>query len=517
MSWAFGWVLWLLPLWAVLAWLGLRKYPTSRASIVLLGLAAMSMTFALSRPYIPAQESAQKVKTAHIIVGVDLSYSMQANDVTPTRFEATKAQLAQLVEASTHDKFALLGFTSSAIILSPLTDDKSLLLGIFERLENRHIVSKSTRILPLMELASRMTHEQTPTVVIFSDGGEGALEEEIAYCQSHAIRVYTVGMATAVGTTLLDAKGQIQKDESGTIVVSRLNSALARLAQACGGSSYSYDASMSDLYADVMQKVALQESEVYTHTGVQLFYGFVALALVLVMVAVTSLVRFVPLVALLTLLAMPTPSSAAWWDSYSYAKAYSAYTQGDYVRVVATLEKLEETPFEVALMLGNAYYALGDFDQALAHYKALQSGDKSAMAIVWYNIGNAYAKRHVYSSAKEAYTKSLQLHPTPEAYENMMQVWNLLDEVARPNRRQEPNAPQDGDNAKAQAKGAQKKAGGGTSTPQGGIAQQGKGASQMNSKKKSPQESAANPNKAILSSKQYELINQGGMNETRPW
>ena len=94
-------------------------------------LSAVFIIIALSRPVIEQEPIESKQMLSDVIIGVDLSYSMQTNDIEPTRLAYAKEMLKKLVETEQKSRFGVLGFTTNAIVLSPLTEDKELLLHLF--------------------------------------------------------------------------------------------------------------------------------------------------------------------------------------------------------------------------------------------------------------------------------------------------------------------------------------------------------------------------------------------------
>jgi len=95
------------------------------------------IVLALTRPVIEQEPIKSKQVLSDVVVGVDLSFSMHANDILPSRLKKAKEYLAELVELENKTRFGVLGFTTNAIVLSPLTQDKELLLHLYNSLDEK--------------------------------------------------------------------------------------------------------------------------------------------------------------------------------------------------------------------------------------------------------------------------------------------------------------------------------------------------------------------------------------------
>ena len=98
----------------------------TRQKLLLLYLSLIMMILALARPALDKGVIKQEFEGSEVVIALDLSYSMQAEDIKPNRFEASKAFIKELIQQRVHERFALLGFTTNAIILSPLSSDDDL-------------------------------------------------------------------------------------------------------------------------------------------------------------------------------------------------------------------------------------------------------------------------------------------------------------------------------------------------------------------------------------------------------
>ncbi|MDD2951082.1 MAG: VWA domain-containing protein, partial [Sulfuricurvum sp.] len=193
----------------------------------------ISMTFliiALARPVISQKPVTVDEAGSDVIIAVDLSYSMRGTDISPSRLEAAKKLLKEVVHSDHRDRFGVVGFTTSAIVLSPLTKDTELLEHLFNGLDESQIITKGTDMMSALELARKMSHAARPIVILLTDGGdEGSYLKEAEFIRDNNLAVSVVMLATHEGSTLPMPDGSFLKDEAGHIVVSARNDAVEAL------------------------------------------------------------------------------------------------------------------------------------------------------------------------------------------------------------------------------------------------------------------------------------------------
>lgn len=195
--------LWLIALIILPLYLwGTRRYGWHRQAWMMVSV--FFLILSLSRPVMSEKPISVEEAGSDVILAVDVSYSMRATDITPTRLDAAKRVLNQIVTGDQKDRFGVLAHTTSAIILSPLTKDTELLKHLFASLDESQIITKGTEVMSALELARKMSHAQHPLLVLFTDGGdELSYEEEAVYAEEKGLRVCIVMLATSGGSTLL--------------------------------------------------------------------------------------------------------------------------------------------------------------------------------------------------------------------------------------------------------------------------------------------------------------------------
>lgn len=469
------------------------------------------LILSLARPVMSEKPIRVEEAGSDVILAVDVSYSMRATDVAPTRLDAAKQVLKQIVASDRKDRFGVLAHTTSAIILSPLTKDTELLEHLFSSLDESQIITKGTEVMSALELARKMSHAQHPLLVLFTDGGDQlSYEKESAYAEENGLRVCIVMLATSRGSTLPSENGSL-KDEEGHIVVSSRNDAINTIAVHSGGKVI--DGADADA---VIEWIERERSEDYAGTSTvtrysELFYLPLVLALIAFMLATTSVGErankiLIPLLALMGL------SAHAGVFDYPYQMLGKVdYSNGNYERSAQWYGGIH-SPVGI-FNRGNALYKAGKYAEALAVYRSIRSNDPLFKSRVFYNIGNCHIRLGEFENARNALLKSLTLNYTRQADQNLRAIADAQEQKSL-NVRKEKKDQFTSDENKPTGEGKKGKEGGG-SNMQSDIASSGAG--DAGKKAQADPRFSTSQGKAALSSKQYELINQRSVHETKPW
>ena len=178
-------------------------------------------------------ESLKEVKSIgkDIFITVDLSESMNADDVQPTRLERVKYELKNIVDAFSSDRVGIIIFSSEAFVQCPLTFDRGALYLFIDAISTNLVPNSGTDFNPPLEMAlkklnegnSVSTQQKSKVIVMISDGenfGEDInnVSQEI---EDSGIKLFTLGVGTNKGARLKSGRG-FKKDRSGREVVTKL-------------------------------------------------------------------------------------------------------------------------------------------------------------------------------------------------------------------------------------------------------------------------------------------------------
>ena len=191
-----------------------------------------------------------------IMICVDLSKSMDAFDIQPTRLEKVKNEMKKLVAAFSSDRIGLIIFGSEAFMQCPLTYDQNALNLFIETLNTGLVPVGGTDFGPPLRMAldkladdEGRTDTKSKVIILISDGedfGEdtGEMVKEI---ENRDIRLFTLGVGTEKGGNIYAGNG-LKKDREGNTVVTKLNSrSLRSIADKTGGEYFEINESRNDV------------------------------------------------------------------------------------------------------------------------------------------------------------------------------------------------------------------------------------------------------------------------------
>ncbi|MBK8014380.1 MAG: VWA domain-containing protein [Deltaproteobacteria bacterium] len=218
------------------------------ARIALVAAALTFMTIALARPQWGLRTELRKGRGIDLVVALDLSRSMLARDVVPSRLDLAKIELAQMAKRLSGDRVGLVGFTSVAVPFCPLTIDHAAFNLQLKDASPEDLPRGGTAIADAIEESVRMLTASglagaAKSIVIVTDGEEHEGQPELAAkkARDQGIEVHVVGIGSRTGEPipLYDDHGSLKgylKDANGQTVVSRLNEAtLKSIADQGGG------------------------------------------------------------------------------------------------------------------------------------------------------------------------------------------------------------------------------------------------------------------------------------------
>ena len=192
-----------------------------------------------------------------IVMAVDLSKSMDAFDIQPTRLEKVKYELKKIVEAFNSDRLGIVIFSSEAFTQCPLTYDQNALNLFIETMNTGLVPQSGTDFGPALRMALKKLEddEDNPSeskskiIILMSDGedfGEDT-EDIIQEVENRDIKLFTLGIGTDRGGNIYAGNG-LKKDRDGAPVLSKLNSsALRALASKTGGQYFEINETKNDV------------------------------------------------------------------------------------------------------------------------------------------------------------------------------------------------------------------------------------------------------------------------------
>ena len=241
----------------------------------------------------------EKVKRSGIetIIALDISNSMLAEDVVPSRLEKAKSLISRLVSNFNHDKVGLIVFAGDAFTQLPITSDYISAKMFLESITPSLISSQGTNIGEAIRLAIKSFTPQEKVgraIVVITDGenDEGGAVEAAKEAASKVRKVFVLGIGSPDGSPIpLEGSNDYRKDNQGNVIVTRLNEQMCReVAQAGNGVYIRVDNSSSaqSLLQKEIDKLTKSdlESTVYSNYNEQ----FPALAWIIIVLLIIEVV-----------------------------------------------------------------------------------------------------------------------------------------------------------------------------------------------------------------------------------
>jgi Ca-activated chloride channel family protein len=356
---------------------------------------------------------------APLIIAVDLSPSMDASDISPSRLEATKHKLHDLIQRRAGARNALIAYAGSAHLVLPATDDPALLDTFIQALSTDLIGKPGKNVGAVIDQAKRLlAAEKTPgTLLLITDGADtSALAGLDKKLQGSELQVLILAVGSSDGGIIHDASGQPRIDSNGRPQLGSFDqSAIKQLASTLDAPLGSLtldndDLDWIELHAQQhFQSASDEQRELHwKDAGYWLCWPLLLIAFFSVRKG-WSLNWMAGLLLAAGLGLQPTPAQA------------NAFTDAFFTRDQQGRWAFEHQHFPQAAALfvdpywkGVAAYNAADFDLALASFARLNTPQ------AYFYLGNIYVRRFKFDQAIAAYTQALKLQPQfPEATANL--------------------------------------------------------------------------------------------------
>ncbi len=252
------------------------------------------LIFALARPQYGTKEQTIKRQGIEVMVALDVSNSMLAEDVAPNRLEHAKQMLSKMVDGMTDDKVGLVVFAGEAFVQLPITCDyvsaKMFLRNISPDLVSAQGTAIGSALRTCIRSFGSEESEASRAIIIITDG-ENHEDDAKAAAQAakeKGIHVYVVGIGKPDGAPIPDGKGGFRKDKSGQVVVSRLNEQMCKDIAEAGNGMYVHADNTNTARRALQQELDKLgkteiETTIYTDYNEQ-YQSFVLIALLLIVI-----------------------------------------------------------------------------------------------------------------------------------------------------------------------------------------------------------------------------------------
>ena len=407
-----------------------RRLPWTKFGLLLASLPFLAV--ALANPQWSAQREEIQRRGIDLIVALDVSNSMLAEDVQPSRMERAQYFAATLVDELAGNNIGVALFTCTAVLQAPMTTDYAFVKSVISSAGPYQIPAQGTNLGEAINLAERSFTEESANhraLIIISDGEDhdGSAAAAAATAYESGLLIYTVGVGKQNGSLmpmLLDngRRDYVRMPDGGAATTSADPATLEAIAGAGGGSYFPLSADSEGLAAALrrqVDRIEKQEFETQEFSSYDsYFYWFLAVAVLLLGVELLMGERGrgkALFFLLLFSVFYPFPCVTAQSAHRSLRKGNEAYREKDFSRAEAEYNSAldKENSARGNYNLGNALYEKGDFEGAGKRYEeaATLSDDVTVQSRAYRNLGDSYYQRQDYEKAVESYKQSLRLAP----------------------------------------------------------------------------------------------------------
>ena len=216
----------------------------SRITFWFTTVALVLLVIAVARPRYGTKKETLLTKGVEVVVALDISNSMMAEDIVPSRLDKAKRLISRMMTQASGNKFALIVYAGDAFVQLPITDDQVSANMFLNQITPSLIKRQGTNVGEAIDLACRSFSDNEKigkAIVVITDGEnhEGGAEEAARRASELGIKVYVMGIGTAKGGRIPAGKsGEFLRDREGNIVVTKLNEAMAQSIATAGNGTY---------------------------------------------------------------------------------------------------------------------------------------------------------------------------------------------------------------------------------------------------------------------------------------
>lgn len=252
------------------------------------------LIFALAGPQFGSKLETIKRKGVELVVAIDVSNSMNAADLEPSRLERAKQGVSRLVEKLNNDRVGLIVFAGEAYTQLPITTDYPSAKMFLGGITTNSVPTQGTDIGAAIRLGIKSFTKQegvNRAIIIITDG-ENHEEDAVAAATEatkHGVRVITVGMGMASGSPInIPGRGpnEFMKDKDGNVVITKLNESMLQEIAAAGSGVYIPASNVRNGIENLIETISKLEksefeSKVYTDYDEQFQYLAIIVLLLL--------------------------------------------------------------------------------------------------------------------------------------------------------------------------------------------------------------------------------------------
>jgi Ca-activated chloride channel family protein len=418
----------------VSVWRPAAKFWLLEAALALLVVMA-------ARPQMGTKISHEKRTGIETIIAMDISNSMLAEDVVPSRLDRSKMMVENLVENFNNDKIGLIVFAGDAFVQLPITSDYVSAKMFLNSIDPSMIATQGTDIAAAVNMAMHSFTQQEgigKAIIVITDGEdhEGSALEAAKEAKKAGMRVFVLGVGSAKGAPIpIPGTNDYMKDNTGNTVMSALNEEMCKQVAEAGGGAYIHvdnNSNAQEQLDNELDKLAKKETSttIYSDYDEQFqAFGIIVLLLLIAEVCLLeiknpllkgkSLFRKNKKTAMSVLLLLAALATNAQTDRQHIRQGNKQYRSGNFAEAEVSYRKgAEKNPRnpQAAYNLGNALMAQKKDSAAVQQFEAaakLETNPRRKFKS-YHNMGVVCQIHKMYGEAIEAYKSALRLNPNDD-------------------------------------------------------------------------------------------------------
>jgi len=402
-------------------------------------LAVLLLIAALLNLQKPVQEGDTGLNGLDVMIALDVSNSMLAQDESPSRLEKARLLTAKLIDTLQGNRVGIIAFAGDAYLQLPLTTDIAAARLYLQSISTALVPKQGTNIYDALKLANismNPAEKKYKAVILVTDGEEmdEKAMDEAKDLASSGIVLLTVGIGSAMGATLTDENGLKRTDENGQVVVSRLNEKLLQQLVIPTHGTYRHLANTDETVTAIVAELSTFDKKPIINTNLINYKSYsswmivLAFLLLLLQLLLPDRVnkktasgfasKLKPALAIWCILLLPQ-AGMAQNSKLITRKANEAYRQQQYDKAEKLYaEALKTDPGNAVAKynLGNIAYRRKQYDNAIKNYDDATASSSAAkqQAGAFNNKGLSHVAENKLPEAIEAFKKSIRRNPYDE-------------------------------------------------------------------------------------------------------
>ncbi len=424
--------------------------------VALFSLGFAFFVVGLSRPLIGAKLKEHETKGVEVVIALDVSNSMLAQDYSPNRLERAKLAISRIVDKLRDDRIGLIVFAGSSYVQLPITTDYVSAKMFLNSISTESVPIQGTALGDAINTAARSfsaQSEKSRAIIVITDG-ENHEDDPVKAAKAAAemgVRVFTIGVGSPEGKPIPLKEGGLMKDRNGEIVVTHLDEEILREVASAGNGAYVRAGNTEFGLNPIIDSIKQMDEEkfnsvVFEEFDEQYMYFFAIALFFFVLEGLigsrkTRLRLFgtggggagKAAMALALLLSVSfgafaqTDRKDVRRGNRDYRKENWKEAEIDYRKALVKDSLSTAANYNLAADL----YRQGDYDGALAAMKKVeaQAVESGHGADYYYNLGDIALAKKDYKTAVDAFQKSLLSRPEDlDAKENYVYARKMLED-----------------------------------------------------------------------------------------